>query len=136
LVAGFSWGCASPDHSLDTVVLRCVDRRHGPRAREEEPDVHGSRLRLTPTVKLQKGLAAKPFWRHASIVSPPKSAARKRPNALAAKRTPAPVVRPHPRDEVELRSAADAAERAEGLLMSVDEAERAIVTGRWPDSSE
>jgi hypothetical protein len=35
-----------------------------------------------------------------------------------------------------LRLALADADAGKGVLMSVDEAERAIVTGRWPDSSE
>jgi hypothetical protein len=46
------------------------------------------------------------------------------------------LVRPDPRDEEELRLAIESADRGEGLLMTADEAERALLTGEWPDSSE
>jgi hypothetical protein len=46
------------------------------------------------------------------------------------------LVRPDPRDEGALRSALEEADRGEGVLMTAEVAERAIVTGQWPDSSE
>ncbi len=61
---------------------------------------------------------------------PPRNAARKRTAPSSG------VVRPDPRDEEEVRLAIADADAGKGILMSAEEAEIAIVTGRWPESSE
>jgi hypothetical protein len=67
----------------------------------------------------------------------PRNAARKRTADPASDRAEkSRLVRPDPRDEQELCLAVGEADAGKGVVMTMDDVENAVLTGRWPDSSE